>query len=444
MAFDGFEHPATISNPPHAKKRKLKIPRQSSKGISKQSSSEAPREQHAQSSPSPSAKALQAREKTEKRRKKLWDLLTEGFAHLPDRQQRCNRVRIAPSVQVQRWKSKIGDRCSYSGLMQCGNANICPVCAAKIRTARARELSQLARHHWNQEGNSSLRFMTLTIRHGKKSELKPMLKALNGAWRKCWRRLTTKRKHLGGRRYIDVYGLKGYSKSLEVTWSERNGFHPHLHFLLFFERDTKNALIDSLKTRVFDLWKKYVVDDLGEEYAPTAKNGVDLRGVKGEQSPEDLADYMVKIAFELSDPVTKTQTAKKKTSPMFNVLQMAINGSKIAAGVWAEYCEAIKGTRVYELTRTDGFFDDYKLALGMKEKTDLEIVEETEGGELVLTIEKETWHRVCKRGKRLELLQQAEKGGSSGALDWLIKTGLWGGTLERISCQILEPLPDWG
>ena len=110
------------------------------------------------------------------------------------------------------------------GLQVCGSVWVCPVCATKIQSERVREVRS-AIEAWEASGGSVLH-MVQTFRHTRWDDLASILERFNEA----------RRSFRDGRSYQDAkaaLGLSGTITSLEVTWGEVNGWHPHAHGLLF-------------------------------------------------------------------------------------------------------------------------------------------------------------------------------------------------------------------
>jgi len=116
----------------------------------------------------------------------------------------------------------------FSGLRVCGSAWMCPVCAAKISERRRSSLALAVEAHRAAGGEVAL--MTLTCSHSREDEvfslLDSLLKAFRsfGAGRNRWQEFTP--------------GLVGSVRALEVTHGDANGWHPHLHVLVFLEAKT--------------------------------------------------------------------------------------------------------------------------------------------------------------------------------------------------------------
>ncbi|MCH0743043.1 protein rep, partial [Pseudomonas aeruginosa] len=129
----------------------------------------------------------------------------------------------------------------FSGLQVCASVWACPVCAAKISERRRAELVTAVA--LAKSMGMHVKLLTLTVPHGLGDDLPTLL----GQIRNAWRRTTTGR---AGKDFRKLLGIKGTIRALEVTHGQ-NGFHPHLHVLLFLEQDATNACVQGLFTPIW-------------------------------------------------------------------------------------------------------------------------------------------------------------------------------------------------
>lgn len=144
--------------------------------------------------------------------------------------------RKAPKQEIEILKSKEHNKASYKGLYVCANLWTCPICAAKISERRRVELIGALASAKAQ--GLHVKLLTLTVPHGIGDDLRVILEGI----KKSWRRTTTGR---AGKALRKLLGVRGTIRALEVTYGQ-NGFHPHLHVLLFLEHDSSNAAVEGL------------------------------------------------------------------------------------------------------------------------------------------------------------------------------------------------------
>jgi len=369
------------------------------------------------------------------KRATLWRIKEAGWDFLPERAQKCMRVRIQGAVEVATYQNdKGGTRACYRGLVTCANLNACPICAHRIKTVRALELGEQldawADHHG---GKNAVSLLTLTIRHHQGHRLAPMVKKLQKAQRALWNRLNRQTKRLGGKSQCEAWGLVGTVRALETT-SGQNGWHPHAHTLICWESPKKKAELAEVEKLVSSVWRECVRKYVGAEHEPDMAHGVDLRG------GASAGAYLLKLAFEASDPVAKVGreiNGEKGRSP-FQLLDDAgkVDGDgdpldEKAGQLFLEFVAAMKGARLFEYSRRGDFKRNLRrLAKQDEEKTDEELAGDR--GSAVLSLTAETWARVAgKRGARAKLLSMVEHAGAAGGVRWLKDEGLFAKSAEQ-------------
>lgn len=145
-------------------------------------------------------------------------------------------ARKAPMQQIEIIKSNAHGKASYKGLYVCARLWTCPVCAAKISERRRVELVQALATAKAQ--GLTVKLLTLTVPHGIGDDVSALLASIKNAWR----RTSTGR---AGKAFRKLLGVKGTIRALEVTYGQ-NGFHPHLHVLLFLEGNVTNNAVQGL------------------------------------------------------------------------------------------------------------------------------------------------------------------------------------------------------
>lgn len=216
------------------------------------------------------------------------------------------------------------------GLVVCGSGYACPIDAPKIAERRAAEIRK-AVTEWVKSGGVCL-FVTLTFPHYRTDSLKSTLAALK----------TVLKYFRKGKNYDKILASLGYAgliRSIEVTWGENNGHHPHCHEIWFvrpnfieetrklnndflgFDKkisvDALTALCDfHLKPDLFSLWQSACLRS--GLSAPSYERGMVIKACETEeQLLERLADYLVKTGLEkppwgVDDELTKLHSKRGK------------------------------------------------------------------------------------------------------------------------------------
>lgn len=246
---------------------------------------------------------------------------------------------------------------TVSGLETCSSVWACPVCSAKISTYRKSELSQII-NYWEKE----MLFITFTIRHNSSQSLKEIWEAMSKAWTVF----------TSGKGYLllkDSYEIEHYIKSTEITYSERNGWHLHLHTVFFMNKKIKNKT--QFKKRIFTRWNNALSKS---NFDCTLENGVDVVDV---YKNSGLGAYMAKLSDDVAYEIngTNTKIAKGKSMTMLTLLNNLIEIKKSnkeyylndeynrLLKVWHEYEIVSKGKRQITfsngLKKLSNIHDDY-------------------------------------------------------------------------------------
>jgi len=205
-------------------------------------------------------------------------------------------------------------RCFYSGVISCGSIWTCATCSARIRVRREAELEKAAIEHCKRGGQ--LAMLTLTARHKRRNSLTETLDALLGAWRQFQCLSAWKRGGTTG--VMDL--ATGYVRALEVTYGE-NGWHPHLHTLLFIEPGCTELDALQMVERAKSTWATLVRRKLG--LAPSQKHGLHLLWFGADS--QTAAHYIAKVAKEMTfaesksgrDPMTLLDDTEPQSVAMF-------------------------------------------------------------------------------------------------------------------------------
>ncbi|MGE3621077.1 MAG: protein rep [Acidimicrobiia bacterium] len=284
----------------------------------------------------------------------------------------------------------------FSGLQSCGSVWSCPVCAAKIRQHRADELDGgLGR--WLDAGHG-VTFVTFTLPHQWGDRLDVTFDAAEKAWRSV-------RNSRAWRAEMVRFGVRHYIRAIEVTVGA-NGWHPHVHVLILTRRPLDGRRVTMLGHRLFSRWAQAVRSRLGVE--------CDRQAFRIEAGSRAAGRYVTKIqddgaAHGLAMEMTRhdLKAGRRKGLTPMQLLDAVAAGDGDARRLWTEHERTTKGRRC--LTWSRGCRD----ALGLDdERTDQEIAEAEVGGELVVSLDPPTWHRIAARpGADAAVLASIETGG---------------------------------
>lgn len=296
-----------------------------------------------------------------------------------ERVRKCGKVSISGTGLV-------AVRCAhgvpgFAGLASCASVWACPVCNAKIMAVRGLEIGSVVTTGLAR--GMVVGMVTLTMRH----HLGQSLEELWDALAKAWQRVVSG-KEWNGRRDL---GVVGQLRAVEVTHSWNNGWHVHVHCLVFlgdprwlvedvdvnlreYRRWTEN-----FETVAFGMWKRWSAGLIAAGLDDPLLAGQDWHLIGG-MDDLALARYLTKavdpgtIGLELTSSQTKGASWSKTVTPWHYLNEVRETGDSAALGVWLEYERASHDRR--QLTWSKGLRALGSLGI---EETDEEIVKREVG-----------------------------------------------------------------
>lgn len=317
----------------------------------------------------------------------------------------CCRTVNGESVHVKRRVDGSGAR--LAGVGTCGSVWSCPVCAAKITEARRAELMAGMARAKSLGWSAWLVTLTTPHQHGQSlAELLPAFQKALTHWKNSAIYKAVKREA----------GRKGSIRSLEVTWGEANGWHPHTHDLTYASGNLAEFLDwrmraddpdSTLRVQWFrSLMKAGLCTE--SQRADVLEHGIDIRD--GTYAAEYVAKYGREASSEgwgLSGELTKSHAKLGKRGERFTpfqLLQWAKTGDRQAGALFVEFSHAFSGKRMLS------YSPKLKIALGAGDIPDevlaameTPLPDEESAGSLSV----EDFHEVVKRGAVADLLDYA-------------------------------------
>lgn len=266
----------------------------------------------------------------------------------------CSRSMKRDTGTVSVYRNDDGSGTSLTGLNRCGNIWTCPVCAAKVAESRRAELSAALIAHLSNGGAAYL--VTLTFPHEADHPIAELLERFTNARQRLQNSRTWKR-------VMEEAGRLGSVASLEVTISQENGWHPHLHLLVFAkeqafaEGDPKNDQGDLISPAIIELkhaWVNILLKTgLGDQKKlhHMLDHALNVRG--GNQAAEYIAKYGRDERWGQSSEMTRHYAKQGGAGQRdgldhftpFQLLAWAGNGDEWSTRKFIEYSEAIEGKR---------------------------------------------------------------------------------------------------
>lgn len=317
--------------------------------------------------------------------------------------QRFRVVHCLRSIQgegVAIYRQVDGQRSRFGGLTTCGSGWVCPVCSQKIAEARREELSAALVQHVT--GGGHVHLFTYTFPHDASLALADGMARLASA----------RQRFKNSRDYkalADDAGRIGSVTSLEVTHGA-NGWHPHLHELVFVAKELDRGQRERLVSR----WVRCLLKEglgLHSELNDMIEHSLDIRG------GEDAAGYVTKYgreeAWGLTSELTRSHAKDGRGDHVkpFGLLKRHVDGDDRAGALFIEFAEATHGRRM--LTWSPGLRKHFALA---DERSDDDLAADPMPEEQrVAWITPEQWRHVLRMNARADLLDLARGlGGDDG------------------------------
>jgi hypothetical protein len=310
----------------------------------------------------PAGPALDNNAKSVRHRVDRWE--ARGFlweySSIP-RVRKCGRVTVTPDGSV--GVRANGESVGFAGLHTCGSVWACPCCNSRVQRFRGLELGvALASLHANGGGAA---FGAFTLRHHQGQALPYLFESLAYSSQRIARDRTV-------RRLRESMGYLGTITASEVTWGQSNGFHPHRHPIVAFDRPPAPDALVELHFAMRRAWIAGAVRkgleaplDTHQVLMPVGFDGLGDYLTKSTWSPEGVASEAT---------FSQAKKGRRKGLTPWQLLEYARKGDADALDVWNAYEKGSKGRRA--LTWAPGLRD--RLGIG-SEASDEEIASEEVG-----------------------------------------------------------------
>ncbi len=313
----------------------------------------------------------------------------------------------------------------FEGLVTCCSIWGCPVCSVTIRTRRALEIAGMV-DRWLRGGGGVV-LLTLTTRHSAGDALAPLFDAVANGWRSVH----------GGRSWkadVDGYGIVGWARAVEITHGV-NGWHPHLHLLVFTDSPLAARAQRTLGDRLHARWSASM--ERAGRSLPDRVHGVDVRSVGGPVIGAYVAgidtrddESLVPVGLEMMRHDLKAGRRAGSMTAHALLVEFALTGNAQPLGLLFEYEAGTFRRRCITYSR------GIRQLLGVEAVTDDECVTETTavvvGDRRVALLPTEALVLVVQRGWRARVLNAAaaaDAGDDIALCDLMAEVG--GIVLER-------------
>lgn len=280
-----------------------------------------------------------------------------------------------------------------SNVFRCGSPWSCALCAPVVRQRRAMEIDAGLRRHL--DGGGGALFVTLTLRHHRGDTLASRLDVITSS-------LGLVLKGTPWERRKSALGYVGAIKAVEITFGLANGWHPHSHSVLLFERPLSDDERADLRAWLHARWNGIAEKrSLG---TVTRRNGVDVRAITTQAG---IGEYVSSLDSLWSPGLELSRSDLKRRAPFDLLREVLITGDRTNAARWIEYEQATFGKRA--IVWSPGL---RALLLGVEvEATDEELAA-SEGLDLGLIralVPTDTWNRTMREANTGRLLSDIER-----------------------------------
>lgn len=331
----------------------------------------------------------------------------------------CFRNRVPEGNTVDLKHSPSQQRAFYCGLMKCGLAWVCPLCAVRLSEERRAMLTTAL-------DNARVMFLpvmvTYTVRHNAGHKLADLLKGMLSAYRGM-------RQSYAWRTIKDEFLIAGEIRTVEITFGD-DGWHPHFHTVLFmkldilsFARQTRqnaqgeaigedydvNHIRGALEAHIVPVWLE-ALHKVGLDALPE-------RALRVTADYDELSGYVTKFGSELPESGkhwTLAEEATKGASKrgridgnvgIWDILLYAGTGAERFKRLFLEYASATKGKSGLQWT------PGLRELLGVIDTEGAILEDEREHDEILLAqFNREQWATILKHNAAGRVLDLAASG----------------------------------
>jgi hypothetical protein len=228
------------------------------------------------------------------------------------------------------------------------------------------------------------------------------------------------------RQLKDRLGYVGMIRALEITWGTDNGWHPHAHSVLLFDRKLSPSEVASFRTFLFGRWQHALNRRGFGTLHPV--HGLDVRPV---YDSEGLSEYVTKVegGWSVGLELARSDLKSSGETPVELLAHWALGGDLVARQLWREYELVTFGRRAIQWT--PGL---RKLLLpDLVEQTDEELAAAEGLDQVCVTVEidGDEWNVWVRAGEVGQVLQQIEQ----TAAVFLFMAGMLTGRRETVDAE---------
>jgi len=322
----------------------------------------------------------------------------------------CYHHRLPNVDTVEIWLKTKEKKAYYRGLMKCGQAWVCPVCAQRIAQVRKEMMREAL-------DNSRTKYFpvlfTYTAQHYKGQPLSKLLAGMVTAYSQM-------RRQRLWRTYREEYMMIGEVRALEITYGD-SGWHPHFHVVLFLDIEILQYYRDGAGGyRISDLCtalRRHITPMWIHELETVKLTALDGPGLDVRAGWDTLDDYITKQGnvlpaqgdkWGIAEEITMGQQkqSKREGKSPWDLLVYAFVGDWASGELFKEYVAATKGRSGLQ------FSPGLKAKLGVTKSDDSEADcdEHDINDILLLSLSVEQWRAVVGTAATGVLLDTCSSG----------------------------------
>lgn len=301
----------------------------------------------------------------------------------------CSRLHYK-DTSIEVWQAH-NKKSYYKNLFACSSVWACPVCRYKILNKRKSEIIELCKRA--QADGLKVGFLSLTQQHKlyrSISQLNDQMHFVSESWRYLMSIPALKRMMKKAR--------FEYVRGLDTRYNKKNGFHPHLHLILF--ADSREDL-QFISDTIIDYWitRSPESTKINQRYRPVYDN-----------FEEQLTNYITKM--NLADEITNPYMNKKSNDSINPLDTLRLIEEKDftdysydeCVKIYNDFIHVTKGMR--SITYSAGFKKKYKIT----ELTDADIVNDTsELRKLVIKVSDDVFKTLRDMNETHSILKAIDK-----------------------------------
>jgi len=312
--------------------------------------------------------------------------------------EKCGRTPISSVVEGHLKNGRAG----WRGLVNCGQAPACPVCAYRIAVKQGKKIKLVIDQVESEGGAVGLG--TATFPHYLDDALQPLKKVML----KSFTRMMTGPAFL---RATEKYGILGWCRSPDYTRGQ-NGHHPHIHFIYFTRQPLTDAQRVAWEDFLYRRWDRIIYKAIGRH--PSVEHGLRL------SQGENAGDYINQVTKKgFADELTRSDSKSGRSGnrSIFQIIyDYAESGRAFDKALILEYMAAFRGCRQLTWSKS---MKRYR----SPEQSDFELVQDEADppDEIFIRIPARTWIEITRRDPSLpsRMLEVAESLGGAAVTDFL-------------------------